>query len=64
MTPPLNGRCPDCGHSVLNHKRGGCIVAVTVVKRTDRESYPHAHHCGCTSFGPLDHPQLSLDLPQ
>jgi hypothetical protein len=50
----MPGMCPKCGHSILNHRKGQCLVIVTVTPGRE----PVKGHCGCTHIKAPDAIQL------
>lgn len=45
-------QCPWCGHSPLNHRRGQCLVIVTLPPNphVPRHGEITKAHCGCTYY--------------
>lgn len=56
-------QCPECGHSPLNHRKGQCLVIITLPP--NRHVPTHGErtkaHCGCTYY-PRHTNQWELDL--
>lgn len=52
-------QCPECGHSPLNHKRGVCLVVITLPLPSGMRGERAKAHCGCEHYKPLAPVQLS-----
>lgn len=52
MTVLRDSACPECGHSILNHKLGVCIVIVTLPLPKGMWGERAKAHCGCEHIKP------------
>lgn len=56
----MNWICPMCGHSVLNHKKGQCLVIVTMPLPKGLHGEVAKRHCGCDHIRPHQALQLTF----